>query len=504
MKKQPRTNHPSHQRRAYRVALSLLCAAVVGPSACGPASDSSAVVDTTPPTIVSAQAIDYSSVDIVFSEELDRTAAEQTTHYVITPQKVAGLTLAYALLDRADPARVHLTFKKVLLPLQYTVTVNGITDPAGNAIAANSAATFAGNGKVAFVTQAAGQGDLRTGWNEDQLSVPVELNGAAAADYICNYEAQRAGLVGDFVAWISANGDSAKSRLGATAGPWIRLDGHPLSQTLDDLLAGRILLPLSLTAGGQAVVDKFDVWTGTAANGDALSDRCGDWGLTTVSVSGGAGNAAATVEWWTAAAPIGCDSEARLYCFQSGAGPALPYDEEGGNLVFVTSIAGQGDLLTGWWDGATVPPEPGSVARGDFICRKLAKDANLPNPDNYKAWLSENSPGGVYAGVHVTETGYAGPWVTLNGVMIAATKADLLGGRLFSAIAYDEKGNPIPSAKVWTGSSASGTPLANYCGSWFDTNSTGAFGQASLTTSAWSNAGDMGCGETAHLYCFED
>lgn len=90
------------------------------------------VPDVTPPSIVSNTVLTPTAVDILFNEPLDITTAQTATNYSVNnsfgfPSSVT--------LDGSNPALVHLTFTNSLLSaVNYTLTVNGVTDIAGNAI----------------------------------------------------------------------------------------------------------------------------------------------------------------------------------------------------------------------------------------------------------------------------------------------------------------------------------------------------------------------------------
>lgn len=123
--------------------------------------------------------------------------------------------------------------------------------------------TFSNN--IAFVTSWKGTGDL---------------GGVAAGDAICRRLAASAGLPGTYVAWLSSATIAAKDRLGSARG-WIRRDGKPLADWIEDL-GRRLLHPIVLDEHGLNI-GLFDaVFTSTRANGVTDPDgNCGDWTDTT-------------------------------------------------------------------------------------------------------------------------------------------------------------------------------------------------------------------------------
>lgn len=99
-------------------------------------------VDTTAPTVSSAQALSNTSVKIVFSEPVDADTATVAGNYAI-----AGLTLSEATIDTTDTtgSTVILTTSAQTLGTAYTVVVANVTDVAENKIGSTSnSAQFAG------------------------------------------------------------------------------------------------------------------------------------------------------------------------------------------------------------------------------------------------------------------------------------------------------------------------------------------------------------------------
>lgn len=95
--------------------------------------------DTTPPVIVSAQAISNTMVDILFNEPLDANSAQVTANYLAN-NNISNPLLA--IVDADNPALVHLAFSDTF-PVNTVInlTVNGIKDFEGN-ILLNKPVTF--------------------------------------------------------------------------------------------------------------------------------------------------------------------------------------------------------------------------------------------------------------------------------------------------------------------------------------------------------------------------
>lgn len=90
------------------------------------------VPDTNPPVIVSATATSQSTVDILFNEPVDLATSETASNYVVNNSIGMPLT---AVRDVANASLVHLNFAVNFPSNQnHTVTINAVTDLAGNSI----------------------------------------------------------------------------------------------------------------------------------------------------------------------------------------------------------------------------------------------------------------------------------------------------------------------------------------------------------------------------------
>ena len=90
------------------------------------------VTDNTPPSIVAATIVDNLHLDVLFSEHVTQASAESIGNYGLIPFN----GVVAATWDGTNAALVHLTLQS---PMQngntYTLSVNGVEDLAGNAIA---------------------------------------------------------------------------------------------------------------------------------------------------------------------------------------------------------------------------------------------------------------------------------------------------------------------------------------------------------------------------------
>lgn len=106
--------------------------------------------DTTPPALIGAEAVDATTVLVSFDEPVGEGSAENPVNYSIDGGVGAPVTAT-----RTGPGVVRLALGTALTsPTTYTLTVTGVEDEAGNAIASASASFFFGVGDVP------GAGDL--------------------------------------------------------------------------------------------------------------------------------------------------------------------------------------------------------------------------------------------------------------------------------------------------------------------------------------------------------
>jgi len=184
--------------------------------------------------------------------------------------------------------------------------------------------------------------------------------------------------------------------------------------------------------------------------------------------------------------------------------------------VFVSSSSGNSNLSG--WDSASEGVT--GLAAADSICVNLATAAELSNPGNFVAWLSDSTDD-AYCRVHGLSgkksakcgelelpTG-AGPWVRTDGLPFAPAAPDFLGpdGIIYAPLIIDENGSKLPvGTPVWTGS-YEGALIADHCNNWDGpppVSDTTYPGIVDRTTFNWEQYGNQGCGvATTHIYCFE-
>jgi len=100
--------------------------------------------DTVPPTVVSAAAVNSTTVNIGFSEALDRASAQNTANYSVSP-----LLAVEKAVVQDDTKTVSLTTAPQVTGTEYTVTVSNVTDLAGNVVeTGQNSASFTGSAVV--------------------------------------------------------------------------------------------------------------------------------------------------------------------------------------------------------------------------------------------------------------------------------------------------------------------------------------------------------------------
>lgn len=104
-----------------------------------------------PPSVLEASSLDSITVDIIFSEELDRRSAESAGNYSITG--LEDLEVRRALLEAPD--RVRITTSPQTPGITYAVVVLGVRDQTGDEIVAGEGnqAAFQFTPEVSFSAQ---------------------------------------------------------------------------------------------------------------------------------------------------------------------------------------------------------------------------------------------------------------------------------------------------------------------------------------------------------------
>ncbi|HRS54249.1 MAG TPA: fibronectin type III domain-containing protein, partial [Bacteroidales bacterium] len=168
-----------------------------------------------------------------------------------------------------------------------------------------------------------------------------------------------------------------------------------------------------------------------------------------------------------------------------------------GKKVFVTSTSYYASL--------------GGINGADNICQSRANAAGLNG--TYMAWISNASscPNNRF-------NKSTGPYILVNGTIIANNWADLTSGTLQNPINVDEFGNLIVSGNTtWTNTDIYGNfdtgfwggCTSNICNNWTDGSSCNSSGGAAMggnintTNSEWTHYSCGCCLNSWRLYCFE-
>lgn len=362
-----------------------------------------------------------------------------------------------------------------------------------------------------FVTSVEGNGNLST-WPDANGKTGIE-----AGDAICQARARAAGLDGIFVAWLSDEQNDAYCRihnlsgkkadncgqdsLPVNAGPWVRTDGFPFAPAAGQFIEeGVVYSGLTTDEFSQSKTRYYFTGTGNNgifynSNGNVLT--CKNWSDS--EENNLAQGSTSTFEGtWSSGTRISCGRQFQLVCFETGPGPALPPVVRPGKKAFLTSIRGTGNL-------SSCPGANGKTGleAGDEVCRSLARQAGLENADHFKALLSDDTT------TTRDRIQSDGPWVRLDGIVLAENKDDLVNGRFQTILNLTEKGiysNESSSWYAWTTIPGNAVQTNNKtCNNWQndDHETQGHFSRV-FDVSPWNANTILECDETHPFYCIED
>ena len=176
-----------------------------------------------------------------------------------------------------------------------------------------------------------------------------------------------------------------------------------------------------------------------------------------------------------------------------GAAACIDGDCVTSKLIFVTSGLFTGDM--------------GGLEGADAGCQQAADDAGLEGV--FMAWLSDDG------GNPVTRmTGHDGPYVRVDGVMVAENWDELRDGELLDTISVTELGTEPLDAfvcsgqEVWTNTTAFGSIVSSIddCLNWSSPMAYGRVGRWSMFDERWTNDGTclaVGCNGGLPMYCVQ-
>ena len=301
------------------------------------------------------------------------------------------------------------------------------------------------------------------------------------ADQICNDLAKTAGLAGTFKAWLSDSQHHAYDRL-KTARGWIRPDGRPFANSIDDLASGKIFYPIRLD---ESQVDRLDAAAATGTDESGHFSQ-GDWASTTASYT--FGHASATTSDWTATQYIGMGAT-HVYCFGVDWNRELVVQGQPGPIAFLSRDVYP--LTTN-----------GGLAAADSFCASQAAQNGLGT--NYRALLSTTTA----AASSSSRFSPTASWVRPDGIPWANANG-LSNGIVLTALNVDQFGNYHGTVNgtwlaVWTGGDLPGTvrPANATCENWTSAQTSATVGLGNFSDHFFNWSSGFGCNHTdTRLYC---
>ncbi|MCA9657841.1 MAG: hypothetical protein KC486_05815, partial [Myxococcales bacterium] len=146
-----------------------------------------------------------------------------------------------------------------------------------------------------------------------------DFGGLGDADANCQSLADKAGLSGTYMAWLSDTNSGPSARFGidpSFAGVFQLVDGTVLANGWGDLVDGDLATTISQNESGNAV-SSSSVWTNTDASGAPKGNvTCSSWTSASGLVKGRIGLSEQSDSFWTDFDDTQCSGTARLYCFQ--------------------------------------------------------------------------------------------------------------------------------------------------------------------------------------------
>ncbi len=343
---------------------------------------------------------------------------------------------------------------------------------AGNVAGADGAApdTPGGRPNLVFVTS-----NTTTG----VLAAPA----VQTADKLCNDAATAAGLPGTFVAWISTSQVNAIDRLAGSRG-WVRTDRVPVVDLPADLVAGKMLNPISVDEHGVAVDPQTDVWTGTGGDG-RLAATCNDWSSSGGnSQFGAAGNG---YPFYTSLGTNLCSTPGSLFCFEVGnIATVSPQATAGGRIAFLGHARMGTDT---------------SLTLMDGICQVDAGNNGLAG--SFAAAVATSSS--TIASRFAMDSR---PWVRIDGTVIAATGPQLFDGTTLRSFVNQTADGSYDTSygDIFTGAVTPFSVADNACSDWtsISAGSIADVGRAKYTTGPkfWQTGMDT-CDMPDHVLCLQ-
>ncbi len=202
----------------------------------------------------------------------------------------------------------------------------GIADTGAQPTACDEAAAQGSLPYHVFATQFTVAGDLQP---PDSANIPIDgLSGVFRGDRICQCLAERAGLNGAFLAWLSGPTTEMSDLLGGDLLPrhFITPDNRCVAESWGVLFSEDHKAAISSTANGTPIepapsphIPPARAWTGTLPDGDwAEWYACEGWTSTSKHRDGRTGILSHSDSTWTDSENTTCDTQNHLYCVQVG------------------------------------------------------------------------------------------------------------------------------------------------------------------------------------------
>lgn len=176
------------------------------------------------------------------------------------------------------------------------------------------------NSRIVFQTELETSGNIVAAAQNIGCSAQ---NGIAAADCICQTEADEAGLVGIFKAWLSDDTSDPASTFIQSTNVYEMLDHENIASASitvannwNDLTDGNIDNPINRNADGLSV--SGGMWTNTNTDGTLLSsaEDCQNWTSSNEFILSSIGAQTTGSTWTARASNRRCDRLNKLYCFE--------------------------------------------------------------------------------------------------------------------------------------------------------------------------------------------
>ena len=319
--------------------------------------------------------------------------------------------------------------------------------------------------------------------------VAQDVRTAAAADSICNELAMDGNLPGTYVAWLSTDTESARSRLG-TANGWVRPDRRPFAVSQSSLLDfHEIVHPLNMDENKvYSADDAPPVMTGSTADGDTAAvcpELSGSGGSVRVGLSDRADGR------WSFSESKPCADRFRMYCFGvDNDSPLTNLPVAVGRKAWVSNRLLSSDARRNGMDGACAGEAIVAGVTGPVIA--LVAQAN----ESAVSRLNTNGP----------------TWVRTDGVVLWEQAGDILTAPPLAGISVLATGVSAPedigfatAGAVWSGArSPNVAGEGTHCFNWDTTVATGASigDMASVGPSYFFNSA-VPCAALLPVYCFE-